>query len=187
MKKIILSYLPESLLEREKRNIFLTFIFIAMIMLIVEYFGWQGPFSKIGKNFSFIRADIESFSFYAQVFTSLSFMTFFFILPLIFNLVFPVTTDEGTGLGGFNIKLSFEVYLPIVIVMLPVIWIATSSPNFYRFYPLYRPDSLEMFFVYELIYATQFIGIEYFFRGFGLFRLEKIMPGYAIALMVIVT
>jgi uncharacterized protein len=185
VKKVILSYLPESIIEKDKRNLFLTFIFIAMIMLIVEYFGWQGPFLKIGKYFSFVRADAKSFTFYAQVFTSLSFMTFFFILPLIFNFFFPIDADKGTGLGSFDTKTSLKTYLPIVIIMLPVIWIATSSPGFYRFYPLYRPESLKMFFVYELIYATQFIGIEYFFRGFGLFRLEKVMPGYGIAIMVI--
>jgi len=185
MKKYLLSYIPNSLKESEKRNAFLTFLFISFIMLVVDYYGWQGPFRRYGRLIPFVRSDLSNFNFYAQVYTSISFLIFFFLLPLGFNFLFPLGKNQETGLGGFNVSVSFKTYLPLIVVMLPIVWIATSSPDFYKFYPLYRPESIKMFLLYELIYATQFVGIEYFFRGFGLFRVEKIMPGYGIAIMVI--
>lgn len=185
MKEYLLNFIPNSLKETDKRNAFLTFLFISFIMLVVDYYGWQGPFRRFGRLIPFVRRDLSNFNFYAQVYTSISFLFFFFLLPLVFNYLFKLGEDRETGLGKFNVKDSFKAYLPLIIVMLPIVWIATSSPGFYKFYPLYRPDSIKMFLIYELIYATQFIGIEYFFRGFGLFRAEKIMPGYGIAIMVI--
>jgi hypothetical protein len=185
MKNLLLSYLPESLKDSNYRNGFLTIIFIALIMLIVEYYGWQGPFRRIGRMIPFVKNDLSQFNLYSQIYTSLSFLIFFFLFPFLYDKTFPIGDQYDTGLGSFELKKSFESYFPLVVLMLPLVWFATSSPEFYNFYPLYRPTNFKMFLFYELIYATQFVGIEYFFRGFGLFRLEKIMPGYGVALMVI--
>ena len=71
------------------------------------------------------------------------------------------------------------------MIMLPILWIACSQESFYQFYPLYKPTTLDMLLIYEAIYLTQFIAVEFFFRGFGLFRLEKLCPGYGVLLMLI--
>ena len=107
------------------------------------------------------------------------------MLPFIFNLLFPVKTIKSTGLKLPKLRESIKIYFPLVIIMLPILWIACGQKSFYQFYPLYKPDSLKMFLYYEVIYLTQFFSIEFFFRGFGLFRLEKFFPGFGIYIMVI--
>ncbi|MCO4792833.1 MAG: CPBP family intramembrane metalloprotease [Bacteriovoracaceae bacterium] len=185
MKKYLFEILPTELIEKDKRNSFLTFFFITFMMLLVEYYGWQGPFRHISRHIPIVRKDLGNYTFYSQVYTSLSFLFFFFIVPFLLNKLFPVKDMSSTGLEKFDLKKSFKMYSPLIILMLPILFFATSSPDFYRFYPLYKATSIKMFIIYELVYATQFVGIEYFFRGFGLFRLEKIMPGFSIGIMMI--
>lgn len=185
MKKYLFEILPNELIEKDKRNSFLTFFFISLIMLLVEYYGWQGPFRHISRHIPIARKDLGNYTFYSQVYTSLSFLFFFFILPYGFNKIFPIKGLLSTGLEKFDLKKSVKVYSPLIILMLPVLFFATSSPDFYRFYPLFKATNVKILIIYELIYATQFIGIEYFFRGFGLFRLEKIIPGFSIGIMMI--
>ncbi|MBT7611047.1 MAG: CPBP family intramembrane metalloprotease [Bacteriovoracaceae bacterium] len=188
MKKFLLSYIPESLISKERRNTCLTFTFIALIMLVLEYYGWQGPFiNHISKQFGFFTPAKNELFLKAQIYTSCSFFSLLFILPLIFNYLFPIhhPTLKNIGLDGTDWKQAFLIYIPLVVLMMPILWIICKQPSFYQFYPLYKPNSLKMFFIYELIYLTQFVSIEFFFRGFGLFRAEKIMPGYGIFIMII--
>lgn len=128
MKELVLSYLPESLKDSKTRNGFLTLIFIALIMLIVEYYGWQGPFRRLGRMIPFVRNDLANFNLYSQIFTSVSFLSFFFLLPLLFNKIFPIEEDQETGLGGFDVASSLKTYFPLIVLMLPLVWLATSSP-----------------------------------------------------------
>jgi len=59
------------------------------------------------------------------------------------------------------------------------------QPSFHQFYPLYKPETLKLFLLFELVYLTQFISVEFFFRGFGLFRVERLCPGWGVVLMAI--
>jgi uncharacterized protein len=185
LKQILQTYIPLNLLLKEDRNASLTFVFIAFIMLVLEYYGWQGPFiNVVSKQFGFFSPSKNELFFKAQIYTSASFFILLFLLPLIFNACFSLK-DKQIGLGKTDLKQAFKIYFPLIIIMLPVLWIACGQKSFYQFYPLYKPTTLKMFFLYELIYLTQFVSIEFFFRGFGLFRLEKIVPGFAIYIMVI--
>lgn len=156
-------------------------------MLIIEYYGWQGPFFRFAKGSSFFRFEEKNtVILMAQLYTSTSFAIFFFLIPLLFNYFLPIDKeDNSVGLGLPPKGGLLKDYLPLVLIMLPVLWIACSRPSFYQFYPLYKPESLKMLLVYELIYLTQFVSVEFFFRGFGVFRLEKLCPGYGVLLMVI--
>jgi len=72
-----------------------------------------------------------------------------------------------------------------MIIMLPIIWIASRFPSFYQFYPMYKPQGWLDLIAYEGIYSIQLGTIEFFFRGFGLFHFEKIYGKNAIFLMII--
>jgi uncharacterized protein len=190
MRKFILSYCPQELFPKDTRNKCLTLPFIALIMLLLEYYGWQGPFiNLISKKMGMVTLSKNELFFKSQIYTSSAFFLLLFILPFFFNLIFPFNSSEKSiGLHFLNYsqwKKALLTYGPLVIFMLPILWIACGRESFYQFYPLYKPNSLKVFFLYELIYLTQFISIEFFFRGFGLFRLEKITPGYGIYIMVI--
>ena len=59
--------------------------------------------------------------------------------------------------------------------MTPFLIAATSQESFNKFYPLYRPREMSDWLSFEIIYGFQFLAVEFFFRGYGLFRLENFM------------
>jgi len=172
----------------EKKNLgfALTPIFIALVLLIYEFFGWQVPFmnffaAAMGLQF---ESDQE-LRFYAQVHTTISFFILFVLLPLGFHRLFPITVNNPFGLSLKHARENMQPYLVLIGVMLPLLWIATSGPDFYDFYPIYRPTSLADWAAYEAVYLLQFFSIEFFFRGWGLFRMEHIFPRYGVFIMVL--
>ena len=50
---------------------------------------------------------------------------------------------------------------------------------------MYKPAAMSDWILYECIYMLQFFAVEFFFRGFCLFRLERFAGWYAIPIMVI--
>ncbi|MBK25484.1 MAG: hypothetical protein CME70_15925 [Halobacteriovorax sp.] len=187
MSKILRQYLPDIFFEKKGVRSASTILLIALIMLVVEYYGWQGPFFNFAKSSPLLRFEDKNMVFFmAQVFTSSSFALFFFLIPLCFNFFLPIDPDNNqVGLSLPKKGTLLKDYAPLVIIMIPVLWIACSNPSFYKFYPLYKPTSLKMLLLYEIVYLTQFVSVEFFFRGFGIFRLEKLCPGYGVLLMVI--
>lgn len=187
MNHLLKRYLPPVFFEEKGIRSALTIVLIAAIMLIVEYYGWQGPFFRFAKGSTLFRfEDKNTVILMAQVFTSTSFALLFFLIPLLFNFFCPINSeDNSVGLGLPKGEGVLKDYLPLVLIMLPILWFACGRPSFYQFYPLYKPESLKMLLVYELIYLTQFVSVEFFFRGFGVFRLERLAPGYGVLLMVI--
>ena len=66
-------------------------------------------------------------------------------------------------------------YAAILGIVLPVILVASKNPAFRTYYPMYQwagrswPDLL----IWEGLYALQFFGVEFFFRGFLLHGLAR--------------
>lgn len=154
-----------------------------MIMLLVEYYGWQGPFYK---NFA---RELKGFSanklsFYAQLYTTLSFSLFFIFLPtvLVRGIFKNNLHERGLKLPSLE---DARPYLLIGLVMTVVLTLACSTPGFYQFYPLYKPQKVSDWIFFECIYAFQFLGVEYFFRGPLLFNLYDKMKDHAILIMTI--
>lgn len=187
MTKLLKAYLPEIFFEARGIRSSLTIVLIALLMLIVEYFGWQGPFFKFAKGSSLFKFEDKNTVFLmAQVYTSISFAIFFFFIPLLFNYFFPLDkSDNSIGLGLPKKGGLLKDYAPLVLVMLPILWFICADPSFNQFYPLYKPTTPRTLVIYELVYLTQFVSIEFFFRGFGIFRMERLCPGYGVLLMVI--
>jgi hypothetical protein len=66
-------------------------------------------------------------------------------------------------------------YAALYLAMLPLILWAATLPSFQAKYPFYRgaADGGATFWLYELSYGAQFMGVENFFRGFLLFALFR--------------
>lgn len=172
-----------NLFKEENTRVFLLF---SIVMLVFEYFGWQQPFHNLFRQHEFYRQlNLNNRHFYAQAYTTLNFILLFVILPMGFHLLFPVKEISQYGLGKVKDLATFKVYGAIACIMVPVVYLASSQPNFYNFYPLYRPESGSDWLKFELIYMLQFFCVEFFFRGFGLFRLEKYFGTKAVAIMTL--
>ena len=86
------------------------------------------------------------------------------------------------GLRTRGILPHLRLYLALLGLITPAVVIASYTQPFQATYPFYRLVPGERlwpnFWLWELLYASQFVGIEFFFRGFLVHGLKRRM-GYA--------
>ena len=105
-----------------------------------------------------------------------------FIVKLIFD------RKSGEGLYGINFKnVGLKAYLVMLLLMVPIIYLATYLPDFLEYYPTYKRAGGERFadyynlpewisqVVYESAYLFDFLNTELFFRGFLVIGLSKLL------------
>ncbi len=123
------------------------------------------------------------------VWFALTAFTLYAVLPgLVVTLAFrEKLTDYGAGVRG--VAADWPVYLAFALVMVPLVYLCSGLPRFHEVYPFYRvsaPDEVDGGFVrWELVYALQFIGLEFFFRGFLVHGTKHRFGAYAVFLMVL--
>ena len=175
--------------EERKDPVFQIFFFLSLILLTLEYFGWQGPFHRLFRMEGWYRSLTRNDRYlYAQIYTTISFGLLFFIGPILFHFLFKKDNDESLLDHGLRLPKqsdNWKPYLYLFLIMVPFLLMACSQPSFYNFYPLYRPNGLKDWLLFELIYLPQFIFVEFFFRGYFLFRLEKVFKLRAIIIMTL--
>jgi membrane protease YdiL (CAAX protease family) len=91
----------------------------------------------------------------------------------------------GYSLRGFLRHV--WVYLGLYLLMVPVVWIASTRPDFQLMYPFVRTARTDLghFIRWESAYLMQFVALEAFFRGYLLFTLERRMGWNAIFVMIV--
>lgn len=79
------------------------------------------------------------------------------------------------------------LYAALVAIVLPVAYIASTTPAFLRTYPKYAGagDSLTQLLLWEVAYGFQFLMLEFFFRGFLIFALARYIGSLAIFVMIV--
>jgi hypothetical protein len=179
---------------REKLNLFFPleyfktlemklFFTITLSMLIVEYYGWQSPFHYLFQDSSWYQALTRNDKFfYAQVWTTFS---FFLLLVLLPALVFKIGIKDINWMLKLPSSSSSKEYVQLYFVMLPILIFVATKPQFYQFYPLYRPTSVIDWLYFEMIYLPQFFAVEFFFRGPALFLASKIKKDIAPMIMML--
>jgi len=185
LKLVRRHYWPEAPPGSNGPGLASTGILIAVVALLLEFYGWQRPFMQMAVPvFGLEDLTPNELTLMAQLYTSLSFLVLLVFVPCVFHLVAPLPGPNPYGLSCANFGQNMKRYYPLLALMLPVVWIACGSPSFNQFYPLYKPETLTLFFVYEAIYLTQFFAVEFFYRGFCLFRFERLAPGVAVFVMI---
>ena len=180
------NYLPPGPYTRNGAGLALLPVLVALVMLVVDQFGLQTRFmQRFGSSLLQQGIDPNDIRFLAQVYFSSFTLVCFVAIPLLFHLVFPPGLDNPFGFRVRSCRPHIPVYLAMVIFMVPLLWVASARYSFYSFYPMYNPVSIGMWLLYEVIYMTQFFAVEFFFRGFALFRLESRFGLHAITIMVV--
>lgn len=79
------------------------------------------------------------------------------------------------------------MYGLLYLLMLPLLLWASTLGSFQLKYPFYRgaADGGAVFWFYELLYGAQFMGVEFFFRGFLTFALFRRFGYNALFIMAI--
>ena len=114
------------------------------------------------------------------------------IVPL--YIVYFLTKSFKPELYGFKLNgAKVKPYLWLILLMIPLIYLASFRPDFLETYPTYV-DRFEYRFlgveqwqtvgIYELCYGFDFISVELFFRGFLVVGLSRIVGKEAILPMI---
>lgn len=196
----------EKLIQEQKKRVFnkklLVITVIACISLsCIEYIGKNDGYYTIIRWIGYWGWDdlADQLRYYIQHKTNSQlfslaywvFIIFFFyvILPAgVIKLVFrEKLSDYGLGLG--SVINDYKVYLLFFIIMFPLVLFFSGTESFQLRYPFYRLQSGEplypAFFSWQLLYFFQFIGVEFFFRGFLVHGLKRQFGYYSVFVMTI--
>lgn len=98
--------------------------------------------------------------------------------------------SKKTVFYGFKLKgVELKPYFILLCLMLPLIVIASTQPDFLRKYPTcssiingatFTPQIVAKIAAYEILYGTDYVAIELFFRGFVLYALSRFLGKGAI-------
>lgn len=104
---------------------------------------------------------------------------------VIFWIIRESPRDYGYRIRGTSEH--FPAYVLMYLVMLPVLIWVSSFESFSTYYPFYdrAAEGGTAFWLYELGYGLQFVGIEAFFRGFLTFGLARRFGLLGIAIMTV--
>jgi membrane protease YdiL (CAAX protease family) len=92
-------------------------------------------------------------------------------------------TEKGNGLYGIKKTVSLTTYFLLVVLMLPLLIWASLQTDFAAVYPKAQVLGAQLgtdakpfhYLLFETAYASDFISIELFFRGFLIITLGKVM------------
>lgn len=166
-------------------------------LLLLRFFFLQNEQYRLINLFEFLQLHAFSFKLQACISDPLGRLTVwafgcllsYFIIPalLIWLVLREKLCDYGFRFASFRNTMMF--ILPGLIGMAPLIYFASTQVHFLQVYPFYEPCLDEgigtWFILWELMYALQFIALEFFFRGFMVHCLLGVMGAWAIPVMVI--
>ena len=106
-------------------------------------------------------------------------------LPVVVLVLRRLPSDYGLKLRG--VLAYWWVYALMYLAMLPVLFWVSTNDRFLRTYPFYRLAEGESLWpgliLWELLYALQFVALEFFFRGFLVHGAKRRFGVYAIFAM----
>lgn len=125
----------------------------------------------------------------SKVYWGLKVCLWYFIVPaLVIKLVLRQPLSDY-GFARTGILKGLKTYVLLFGIMLPLIVYFSYNAHFQQTYPFYTfyedQFSLKRLLVWEFVYALQFLGVEFFFRGFILHGLKKTAGFLAISAMVL--
>lgn len=136
---------------------------------------------------------------YAHLFWFGSSLLWLFALPVAVIAALPGRRLRDFGLGLGDWRFGMRAAAALYAVMLPVLVAASFRDNFVAYYPMSEwvrgevrlfaggagAAHLASFMMYELAYASYFIGWEFFHRGFLTIGLEPVLGWYAVLVVSI--
>jgi membrane protease YdiL (CAAX protease family) len=166
-----------------------------MVLTMQEYFGGRPffdevlrtPLREFGEHHAWFKTqkyeELLSFAWWS---TARLFGYVLIPLPL-WKILFPKDSliDMGLRLRGFFHH--FWVYGLCLGIVLPVMLLVSTQPDFGTYYPFYKQSSRSWsdFMMWEALYWLQFFSLELFFRGWMVGALRRTMGSGAIFAMAV--
>ena len=150
------------------KNYFNSRLFFFLILIAPAIFSL-----KIALNIPFHFTDKSDWNnYWSQVFY---WPVLLVIVVSILFIIWKSFYKEQSFFGATKKNFQWKPYLLMLLIMLPLISIASTQPDFQDMYPklksiigVYSESNLHWWhkLLFELSYGSDFIGIELFFRGF---------------------
>lgn len=165
------------------------FILTTILLVVFQYFGkpesyrgtiastWRPVLSTLGEHASmapFMHWGVSSIVL--RVLIPFAVILFLFREPL-----------SAYGWRWRGTLKHAPVYIGLYLLMLPLILWASTQASFLQKYPFYKGAAAggTAFWGYEIFYGAQFLGVEFFFRGFLTFALFRRFGYNALFIMAI--
>lgn len=173
----------------------------ALVMTLQHYFGHRGMFlvyadwlDSLGFPDTAQRLAMwsnapETYEIASGAYWALfSFATYFFLPWFIIAVVFRLRLSDF----GFKLRGAFQdgwIYIAFFSVMWPLLFWVSTHQHFQQTYPFYKLQEGESlwpyFWMWEAAYFLQFIGLEFFFRGFMVHGTKHRFGVYSIFVMAV--
>lgn len=171
----------------------ITCIVVCLSLALSKYWGGNAAFYSffrfIGLSDWLASLSAPDVRLYTLLWWAAIVISFYLIIPaLLIQFIFrEKITDYGVKLKG---ALEYrQLYLIMLLIMIPVLVIVSFSPAFQSKYPFFMPGADEPLFprlvIWEVAYLLQFLALEFFFRGFMLHATKKTLGFYSIFVMII--
>ena len=176
-------YLPKLSFDKQTLAWFLLPVLVAFVLLSFDRFGVEHQFIKLFAN-HIEQANLSDNQtrYLAQMWLSATCWVLMVILPILYFWIF---FPNNHHLGLKFSKQHLPLYLLLFTLMLPIIFVASAQDQFKFFYPLYNPANLHLWIIFEVVYLSQFVCVEFFFRGPILLKLNERYGYAAIGFMMV--
>lgn len=130
---------------------------------------WLG-LSNLAERFTALLTARENEEIAALTFWALGRLCTYVVIPTLVTWFILRRSIFEYGLKVRGAIRSAPLYFAMLAVMLPAVWFFSRTESFqakYPFYDLMDGESLwPRFIMWEILYAMQFVALEFFFRGF---------------------
>ena len=158
----------------------------AVILTLSRYYGGNATFANLVPfdKKVFTRAEWELM---ARAWWSGTRVVTYVVIPVMTIIAMPGerVRDYYISFRGFGRHL--WIYVGLYLLVFPFVLLVSQDEAFLRTYPFYKyaNQSLAHFLAWQALYATQFLALEFFFRGYMLKGLRHKFGYGAIFVMIV--
>jgi membrane protease YdiL (CAAX protease family) len=171
-------------------------VIVAIVLTLQEYYGGRQLFDTVIRPWlrdmeanGAVWLQTQKFDeLYSYSWWSLARVIGYVLVPLpLWKLLFPNDSLLDMGLRGRGFFSHVWIYALCLGIVIPVMLIVASQPDFGTYYPFYKQSSRSWsdYLAWELMYGVQFFALELFFRGWMLGALRRSMGSAAIFAMAV--
>lgn len=151
------------------------FVVATVLLTVFHYYGRTGGYHQLGiaplvAPHAGSWADLMPFAWWGAMSVLVR-----VVVPVVLIVWLWRERPADYGLQWRGTLQHAPVYLCLYLLMLPFLVLAATWSSFQRTYPFYEAASAGgvRFWAWEAAYLPQFVGVEFFFRGFLLFGLYR--------------
>jgi membrane protease YdiL (CAAX protease family) len=158
----------------------------AVTLTLARYFGNNSTFSEL-VPFDKELYTRDQWDLMARAWWSGTRVITYVVIPMMTIVLMPGERirDYYVSFSGFRRHL--WIYVGLYLVVLPFVLLVSSQEQFLATYPFYKysNQSLGHFLRWQVLYAAQFMALEFFFRGYMLKGLSHKFGYGAVFVMIV--